>query len=52
MDYSNLRTRDFYDVHDHRKDLLARDKEVRLPWHDVGVMLKGEVARDVAHHFV
>ncbi|CAF1361842.1 unnamed protein product [Didymodactylos carnosus] len=33
-------------------DFLDRTKTPRLPWHDQGMVLAGEVARDLARHFI
>jgi hypothetical protein len=33
-------------------DLVDRDTTPRMPWHDVGAMVMGTAARDVARHFI
>lgn len=33
-------------------DFIDRYKTPRMPWHDVGVVLHGKAARDVARHFI
>ena len=33
-------------------DLVDRTNTPRMPWHDIGVMLTGVAARDVARHFI
>lgn len=33
-------------------DLVDRHTTPRMPWHDVGVMVHGAAARDVARHFI
>lgn len=34
------------------QDLFDRTKTPRMPWHDIGVMVHGHAARDVARHFI
>lgn len=33
-------------------DLVDRTTTPRMPWHDVGVVVCGSAARDVARHFI
>lgn len=33
-------------------DLVDRGTTARMPWHDVGAMVTGAAARDVARHFI
>jgi phosphatidylserine/phosphatidylglycerophosphate/cardiolipin synthase-like enzyme len=33
-------------------DLVDRNTTPRMPWHDVGAMVMGNAARDVARHFI
>ena len=52
IDYSNARIRDFENVPDYLKESAVRDKETRMPWHDVHCRLIGPVVTDIARHFV
>jgi len=33
-------------------DLVDRNTTPRMPWHDIGAMVVGAAARDVARHFI
>ena len=33
-------------------DFIERDKTPRMPWHDIGGVVYGKAARDVARHFI
>ena len=52
IDYSNARIRDFEKVPDYLKESAIRDKETRMPWHDVHCRLIGPVVTDIARHFI
>lgn len=52
QDYNNVRIADFIKVEDPELCLLDRDSQPRMPWHDVAVMLKGQVVKDFIIHFV
>lgn len=52
IDYSNSRIKDFTNVGDWKTDRLNRGIEPRMPWHDVSVMLKGDVAYDVSVNYI
>eukprot|EP00826_Nyctotherus_ovalis_P026694 TRINITY_DN2082_c0_g1_i22.p1 TRINITY_DN2082_c0_g1~~TRINITY_DN2082_c0_g1_i22.p1 ORF type:complete len:550 (-),score=135.98 TRINITY_DN2082_c0_g1_i22:848-2497(-) len=52
QDYNNVRIADFIKVEDPELCLLDRDSQPRMPWHDVAVMLKGQVVKDFVIHFV
>ncbi|XP_011308868.1 phospholipase D2 [Fopius arisanus] len=51
-DYTNFIVKDFYDLERPYQDLVDRSTTPRMPWHDVGVMVQGASARDVARHFI
>lgn len=51
QDYSNPRIRDFEEVR-LDKDILDRNAQQRMPWHDIHCMLLGRPARDVARHCI
>jgi phospholipase D1/2 len=51
-DYSNPRVRDFYELNKPFEDMYDRSKVPRMPWHDVGLQIVGQPARDLARHFV
>lgn len=50
-DYANCYLSD-YTNHDPFVDCLDRFTQPRLPWHDIGVVVTGASARDVARHFI
>ena len=52
IDYSNARIRDFEKVENYLKESCNREKEIRMPWHDVHCRLIGPVVADIARHFV
>ena len=52
IDYSNARIRDFEKVENYLKESCDREKEIRMPWHDVHSRLIGPVVADIARHFV
>lgn len=52
IDYSNPRLQDFSKVDQWQRDLLDRSTSPRMPWHDIGVKLTGEVVADLVAHFV
>lgn len=33
-------------------DLVDRSRTPRMPWHDIGCVVQGAAARDVARHFI
>lgn len=33
-------------------DLIDRKSVPRMPWHDIGAVVQGAVARDIARHFI
>ncbi|XP_034933646.1 phospholipase D1 [Chelonus insularis] len=51
-DYMNLIVKDFYDLERPYHDLVDRSTTPRMPWHDIGVMVQGAAARDIARHFI
>ncbi|XP_014254858.1 phospholipase D2 isoform X2 [Cimex lectularius] len=51
-DYTNFILKDFENLDLPFQDLVDRTKTARMPWHDVGVMVKGTAARDLARHFI
>ncbi|RHY30223.1 hypothetical protein DYB32_004505 [Aphanomyces invadans] len=51
-DYSNPRIKDFVDVHRPDIDLMDRNANPRMPWHDCHCKLLGEPAKDVSRHFI
>jgi phospholipase D1/2 len=52
IDYSNSRIQDFDNVSDWKTDRLDRKTQPRMPWHDVGVMVKGGAAYDVSVNYI
>ncbi|KZT64620.1 phospholipase D [Daedalea quercina L-15889] len=51
-DYSNPRISDFHTLNKPDDDMYDRTKVPRMPWHDVGMQVVGQPARDLARHFV
>ena len=51
-DYSNPRVQDFYALDKPFADMYDRAKIPRMPWHDVGMQIVGQPARDITRHFV
>lgn len=51
-DYSNARILDFHTLDKPDEDMYDRAKVPRMPWHDVGMQVVGQPARDLARHFV
>ncbi|CAH7667187.1 hypothetical protein PPACK8108_LOCUS1578 [Phakopsora pachyrhizi] len=51
-DYSNQRVSDFFNLSRPDEDMYDRDKVPRQPWHDIGLQLVGQPARDLCRHFV
>ncbi|KAK0555630.1 Phospholipase D1 [Tilletia horrida] len=52
QDYANERVIEWHTLSKPEQDLFARDKYPRMPWHDVGIQLVGQPARDLCRHFV
>lgn len=44
--------RDFVDIEYPYTDFIDRYTTPRTPWHDIHSLVYGEVARDVARHFI
>lgn len=51
-DYTNFIVKDFNNLDLPYVDLVDRSTTPRMPWHDIGVMVQGAAARDVARHFI
>ncbi|KAL1132099.1 hypothetical protein AAG570_010057 [Ranatra chinensis] len=51
-DYTNFIVKDFNNLHQPFQDLVDRNVTPRMPWHDVGAMVEGSAARDLARHFI
>jgi phospholipase D1/2 len=51
-DYANSRASDFHELNKPESDMYDRTKIPRQPWHDIGVQLLGQPARDLCRHFV
>lgn len=51
-DYVNFIVKDFSNLDLPFIDLVDRQTTPRMPWHDVGVIVMGAAARDVARHFI
>ncbi|XP_023599837.1 phospholipase D2 isoform X2 [Myotis lucifugus] len=51
-DYSNLITKDWVQLDRPFEDFIDRATTARMPWRDVGVVVHGPPARDLARHFI
>lgn len=51
-DYVNFIIKDLTNLDAPFTDIVDRSVTPRLPWHDVGAMVAGASARDVARHFI
>ncbi|KAL1509537.1 hypothetical protein ABEB36_004252 [Hypothenemus hampei] len=51
-DYVNFIVKDFTNLDSPFDDFIDRSTTPRMPWHDVGLCVHGEAARDVARHFI
>ncbi|CAF1091406.1 unnamed protein product [Rotaria sordida] len=51
-DYSNLYKKKMKAVEKYYQDFIDRTVVPRAPWHDGGLVVFGEVARDAARHFI
>lgn len=51
-DYSNQRVSDFFNLTRPEEDMYDRDRVPRQPWHDIGLQLVGQPARDLCRHFI
>ncbi|WFD30103.1 phospholipase D [Malassezia sp. CBS 17886] len=51
QDYANERVVEWHTLHRPEQDVVARETTPRMPWHDVGVQLLGQPARDLVRHF-
>ncbi|KAF2435365.1 phospholipase D [Tothia fuscella] len=51
-DYSNPRVQDFYALDKPYEEMYDRNKIPRMPWHDIGMQIVGQPARDLSRHFV
>jgi len=51
-DYSNERVAEYSNLDKPFEDVFDRGKVPRMPWHDVGMQIVGQPARDLCRHFV
>ncbi|GMK58130.1 hypothetical protein CspeluHIS016_0501620 [Cutaneotrichosporon spelunceum] len=51
-DYANERVAEFSDLEKPFEEIIDRHKTPRMPWHDVGLSLVGQPARDLCRHFI
>ncbi|KAL4469400.1 hypothetical protein ABPG74_004653 [Tetrahymena malaccensis] len=52
IDYSNARFKDFENVKNHTVSNIDRQKQIRMPWHDVAMKVVGEPVKDMVRHFI
>ena len=50
-DYSNARVSDFHTLNKPDEDMYDRARVPRMAWHDVGMQVVGQPARDLSRHF-
>ncbi|XP_066562874.1 phospholipase D1 isoform X1 [Amia ocellicauda] len=51
-DYCNFILKDWVKLNKPFDDFIDRYKTPRMPWHDIGVVVQGKAARDIARHFI
>lgn len=51
-DYSNERVLEFHTLSKPGEDMYDRSKVPRQPWHDIGLQIIGQPARDLCRHFI
>lgn len=51
-DYANERVMEYADLDKPFVDMFDRSRVPRMPWHDVGLQLVGQPARDLCRHFI
>ncbi|KAJ1525142.1 hypothetical protein ONE63_009978 [Megalurothrips usitatus] len=51
-DYVNFIVKDFNNLEMPYQDFIDRSTTPRMPWHDIGALVQGAAARDVARHFI
>lgn len=51
-DYANFLLRDFRNLDQPFQDQIDRNTTPRMPWHDIGGLVYGSCARDLARHFI
>ncbi|XP_034255321.1 phospholipase D1 isoform X2 [Thrips palmi] len=51
-DYVNFIVKDFNNLDLPYQDFIDRSTTPRMPWHDIGALVLGAAARDVARHFI
>ncbi|KAL2758247.1 hypothetical protein ACRALDRAFT_2025867 [Sodiomyces alcalophilus JCM 7366] len=51
-DYSNPREQDFFKLNEPYEEMYDRTRVARMPWHDIGMQVVGQPARDLTRHFV
>ncbi|EST09986.1 Phospholipase D-like domain protein [Kalmanozyma brasiliensis GHG001] len=52
QDYANERVMEWHTLSKPAEDLFPREKFPRMPWHDVGLQIVGQPARDLCRHFI
>ncbi|XP_078063267.1 phospholipase D1-like, partial [Mustelus asterias] len=51
-DYSNFIQKDWVELDKPFEDFIDRNSTPRMPWRDIGAVIHGGAARDVARHFI
>lgn len=51
QDFANERVIEWHDLTKPENDLFDRETHPRMPWHDIGLQLIGQPARDLCRHF-
>ncbi|CAO3596857.1 unnamed protein product [Absidia cylindrospora] len=52
QDYYNPRIKDFIKVSQYNMEVIDKQSDPRMPWHDIHTAMVGPPARDVARHFI
>jgi len=52
IEYSNARIKDFENVKNYTVSNIDREKQPRMPWHDVHMRVIGTPVKDMVRHFI
>ena len=51
-DFYNQRLKEFQRLDEPFDDSVSRERNARMPWHDIAMCVRGGAARDAAQHFI
>ena len=52
IDFSNGRLKDFVKVQKYEECSINKEINPRMPWHDVGIKVNGDIVKDMSRHFI